>query len=250
MISRKTFYSTLILCLGLVSPCAADEARFLALLQKSVASYEKVKDYTAIFHKTETDEGKTGPEEIIFLKFEKPFKIFMGWLNTKKKGLQVLYERGRHDGKLVIHKPGLLLGLAPVIFLDQNSPWVKEGSATYDIEDAGIGTFLKDFDRAVTAAKKQEKLTVTALQKTDAGEEFGVTFEDSAKDPVYFAYRIKVLFDAHNHLPVRMELFDWENQPTGIYFYDNLLLNVGSDDPEFKKQINRRLAKAYAVPDR
>ncbi|MGH7197775.1 MAG: DUF1571 domain-containing protein [Candidatus Omnitrophota bacterium] len=223
-----------------VASAEAGEAKLAALLEEGLRSYEGLRDYRAIFEKTELSKGTLGPTEKIYLKFEKPWKIYMGWLNTPKKGLQIVYERGKHDGKLAIHKPGLFLGFAPVIFLEQSSPWVREGSEAYNIEDAGIGTFLFDFTKAVIRGARENRLKVEFREK-----KADITFIDSKKDKDYFAYRVTVLFDEENHLPVWMELFDWENRTTGIYAYEDLKINVGIDE-DFKRQINRHLFKIYS----
>jgi hypothetical protein len=228
----------------------AEETTLGTLLEEGMRSYEALGDYRAIFEKTELSKGALGPTEKIYLKFEKPWKIYMGWLNTHKKGLQLVYERGKHDNKLAIHKPGLFLGFAPVIFLEQSSPWVREGSEAYNIEDAGIGTFLYDFTKAVLRGAREKKLKVTPVETTDKGDRIDVTFEGSLKDKDFFAYRVIVLFDAQNRLPVWMELFDWQNRTTGVYAYEDLKLNVGIDE-DFKRQINRHLFKVYSPqPDR
>ncbi len=213
----------------------------ISFLKKGNHSYRKLKDYKALFIKIEREEGVLGAEERIYLKFEKPWKIFMKWMEGEKKGLEVAYERGKHKNNLMIHKPGLLLGLGPsVVYLDQNSPWVRKGSASYDIEDAGIGTFLEDFTAAVAQSSREKKLKVECPSESF----FDVTFLDSKDDDIYFAYRVKVLFDTHSHLPVKMELFDWQNQPMGIYEYRELELNTGQNEA-FKKEINRNLLKVY-----
>ena len=222
-----------------------EKVRLIAALERGLKAYEAVRDYKAVFHKQELSGGVLGPKETIFLKFEKPFKIFLGWLDTHKKGLQVLYERGKRDGKLAIHKPGLLLGLAPVIFLDQDSPWVREGSESYNIEDAGIGTFLQDFAGAVSKGEKENKLSVN-VSSDPSGEMMDVTFKDSREDSGYFAYRVVVHFDSVTSLPDRMTLYDWQDKITGIYTYEDLKLNVGSEDPEFKQLALRKLYQLYA----
>ena len=222
-------------------------ARLEAALEKGLQSYETVRDYKAVFQKQELSAGALGPKETIFLKFEKPFKIFLGWLNTQKKGLQVLYERGKRDGKLAVHKPGLLLGLAPVILLDPGSPWVREGSESYNIEDAGIGTFLRDFSDAVSKGEKENKLDVKASSDS-SGEMMDVTFTDTRENSGYFAYHVVVHFDRVTSLPDRMTLFDWQNRITGIYSYENLKLNVGPEDSEFKRIAQTKLYKFFFPP--
>ncbi len=225
------------------------ELQLADTLEKALRSYLSVTNYKTKFYKTERSKGILGPTEEIFIKFEKTFKIYMHWLNTEKQGVEVVYERGKRKGKLAVHKPGLLLGLAQVVLLDQNSPWIKEGSASYNIEDAGIGSFLYDFTQDVIKAVREKKLKVDYLGKTDedelSGDKVEVTFLDTKADSGYMAYRAQVLFDKITDLPVKMELFDWQNQPMGVYVYKDLRINVGSDDSEFKKQINRYLLKIY-----
>jgi len=223
---------------------SASVAALLALLVTSSASYDAVNDYTATFLKQETSEGVLGEKETIFLKFEKPFKIFLHWSDTHRKGLQVLYERGRHDGKLAIHQPGLLLGLAPVIFLEQSSPWVREGSESYDIEDAGIGTFLEDFSKMVQKGVEEKKIDVK-ISDTVEGTEVDASFPGTESGGDYFCSRAEVFFDSKTKLPVRMRLYDWDGKVTGIYEYKDLKLNVGAQDAEFKKIAERKLYKLF-----
>lgn len=212
-------------------------------LRRGLESYERIRDYRAVFLKTEKDKtGQMGDEERILLKFEKPFKIYMAWLNTHKKGLQVMYERGKHDNKLGIHKPGLAFGLAPILFLPQDSPWVREGSAAYNIEDAGIGTFLYDFAVSVVEASEKGRLKVEA---PDQDGWVDVSFPGTVKDKVFFAYRVKVFFDEATGLPVRMRLYDWQDRPTGTYAYEELKVDIGAEDPEFGKHVHRKLYRIY-----
>ena len=245
ILSQKISWAVLVLLTGFYTVVGAEAPKattpLIEQLEKSRQAYEDVRDYTALFIKEERSEGKLDPPEEIFLKFEKPFKIYMKWLNPPKKGLEVHYERGKHDGKLAIHKPGFLTGLAGVIFLEQDSPWVRKGSESYNIEDAGIGTFLTDFSEAVHAAETTGSLMA---QESSPGT-WDVTFNVPAQDETFFAKRCVVSFDKVSNLPVKMELFDWEGQTTGIYDYQNLKLNVGSLDPEFKKQANRSLFRVY-----
>lgn len=247
----RHFLAAAALTLAFALPAAAEETAEVSALKTSLreaaSAYEDVRDYRAQFVKQELSKNELGPRETIFLKFEKPFKIFMRWADTHKKGLQVLYERGRHGGKLAIHQPGLLLGLAPVVFLDQNSPWVKEGSESYDIEDAGIGSFLEDFEEMVLKGVSDGKIEAKTSE-TPEGKKFDVSFPGSIDGDDYFASRVTVLFDAQTKLPVRMSLYDWEGRVTGNYEYNELALNVGAADPEFKKIAHGRLYKLYVPP--
>jgi hypothetical protein len=236
-------FSALLALLLLSSPVSADPAseRLSALLFESQAAWQGVRGYSSMFYKQEREKGKMGPREKIFLKFDKPFKIYMLWLNTRKQGLQVLYERGKHDGKLAIHKPGLFF--APVIFLPQDSPWVKEGSEAYDIEDAGIGTFLEDFAAMAEHAAAEGKIE-TKVTESPEGAAVDVSFPGARKDKIYFASRVEVLFDAVSKLPTKMKLYDFNGGLSGTYEYAELKLNP-SEDPEFKRLAHRAIYPLY-----
>ncbi len=237
---------------GLPGPAAATDGlgqtqaqELTAALDLALSAYGNVHDYEARFEKRENDDGALGAPEKIFFKFEKPFKIFMKWLDSKKKGLQIVYERGKNGNKLAIHQPGLALGLVPVVFLEQSSPWVREGSTSFDIEDAGIGTFLEDFAKMVARAAREGKLNVSGRRSESGRTFFDVEFPGSIEDDDYFASRVVAGFDETNHLPVYMELYDWEGNPVGIYEYKDVRLNVGTD-LSFKKNMHGQLFKVYS----
>lgn len=216
-------------------------AEFITCLEQGVRAYESLENYRAIFYKSErSGKGGLEPREKIFLKFEKPFKVFMRWLNTDKKDLEVLYERGKHHGKLAIHKPGIFFRLKPVIYLDPKSPWVRKGSASYDIEDVGIGTFLYDLCDAAVHAARQKKLQVRVI-----GDAYEVIFLGPKEDPVYFAHRIIVSFDKVTGLPTHMALYDWDGESMGVYAYEELAVNIGPEDKDLRSMIHPKLYKVY-----
>ena len=226
----------------------ASVLRLAEALQKALAVYRSLEDYSAVFYKRERSQVGLGEEELIYFKFQRPCKIFMHWLNTDKKGVQVLYEKGKHDGKLMIHQPGLLLGLMPVIALPQDSPWIREGSQTYNIEDAGIGTFLYDLISMVIKGSGEKKISVQLLAPDAAGRTMiEARFPGTTKDSTYFAERIVVGFDPSSGLTDYMELYDWEGQPIGVYEYRDIKLDQGQD-PEFKKHIHKQLLRVYNRP--
>jgi hypothetical protein len=232
-------------CLALAAEPVRSYPHLESTLKEALASYESLNDYEAVFHKQELDkDGKMGPKETMFLKFEKPFKIFLGWIDSYKKGLQVIYERGKHNGKLGIHKPGLGLGLVPVVYLAQDSPWVREGSASYNIEDAGIGSFLDGYVKSIVKSASTHSL-VASIDEVSKGIRVEVEFKDSKDDETYFAKRIVTYLDYKTKLPIEIELYDWNNKPSGFYKYENLKLNVGADHSQFKKYINKHLYRAY-----
>ena len=68
----------------------------------------RINDYRAIFHKQERVEGELLPEETILLKFQKPLKIYMKWIEEPLKGSEALFVQGKYDNKLIAHRGGIL----------------------------------------------------------------------------------------------------------------------------------------------
>ncbi len=64
------------LLVALALPATASEDT-LQLLKAMARHAERIKDYTAIFHKQEVVKGKILPQENIFLKFRNPFSVYM-----------------------------------------------------------------------------------------------------------------------------------------------------------------------------
>ena len=131
--------------------------------------------------------------------------------------------------------------------MDQNSPYVREGSASYNIEDAGIGTFLADLSEDVSKAGKEGKLKADfpESKNSGSGQTAEITFTNSDENSGFMAYRVLVFFDDKTKLPTRMQLFNWKNETMGIYSYEVLQLNSGSEEATFKSQIQRQLYKLY-----
>jgi len=75
------------------------------LLMAMEAAYRGVRDYTATLMKQERVKGKLLPRETIAVKFRRPYAIYMKWTGAVKAGQEVIYVRGRNDGKLSAH-PG------------------------------------------------------------------------------------------------------------------------------------------------
>jgi len=55
----------------------------------------------------------------------------------------------------------------------------------------------------------------------------------------YYCYRSLLNFDMETKIPIRVQVFDWENQLIGDYGYENLRINAGLTDADFEPQ-NRR----------
>src|SRR3990167_7241755 len=88
-----------------LSSVSADQDELFAFLERMEASYSRLTDYTALFHRRERIDGEWRPEEVIVLKFQRPFKVYMRWLSSLSEGREAIYVEGANKNKVVIHEP-------------------------------------------------------------------------------------------------------------------------------------------------
>ena len=62
-----------------------------ALLAQMQQAYANVRDYTAVFHKKCVLPDDDCPEEKAFMKFQKPFAMYMKWLGPAHEDQEMIY---------------------------------------------------------------------------------------------------------------------------------------------------------------
>ena len=222
------------LLVALALPVTASEDT-LQLFKAMARHSERIKDYTAVFHKQEVVKGKLLPEEKIFLKFRKPFSVYMRWLEGPHEGREVLYVRDKYKGKLIGHDGGFFRFLT--LSLDPKGRRAMKGNR-YPITEAGLA---KVITRVLKDVEKGEAEGVLQLCHKQSVEVFGrrsrmITIR-LPDDPErgFSAAKINLWIDLENGLPIKAEFFDWDLKKVGSYGYKDLMLNVGLTEDDFDR---------------
>lgn len=195
---------------------------------------EKTESYTAIFHKQERIKGWLKTKETVFLKFKKPFKVHMKWIDGPGKGREVFYIEGWNKNRILVREPGAW-GIV-TLNLNPFGPIAMKGSR-HPITEAGLEYLIKLFGDNVRRGLKCKEL------KYKSGKEevlFGrktlpveVLFPKGPHNG-YYCYRSFMNLDIENKIPIRVQVFDWEDKLVGDYGYENLMLNAGLTDADFE----------------
>lgn len=212
--------------------CAQDRIELEKRLQETEEALAKVDDYAAIFHRIERVDGKLLPEEITFLKFKRPFKVYIRWINPLE-GQESLYVQGANNNKIRAHGTGLAKFLT--VNLDPTGRLAMENSR-HPITEVGleklvkrIGSDLRRGMRTGDLAAKDHGERMVYGRKTREIE--GVLPKDASKG--YYCYRCVVNLDAETKMPIRTQIFDWDGQLVELYGYEKLRLNPGLADKDF-----------------
>lgn len=205
------------------------------LLQDAIQSFEKVQDYHAVFLKQEKIRRKLRKLEEIELKFQKPFKLYMKWLKSPDKGMEVIYIDGENNNQIKAHLGGFLNHIVPTVNLDIHNKTVTHNNR-HLITETGIGEFLIKYEHDFSLAKQRQEIQIVLHgEKKVLGRS---TFKIEAilpesPDRRYYCYRSLVWFDQENHLPIKMEFYDFDNKLIERYAYKDLKLNPGLTPYDF-----------------
>jgi hypothetical protein len=225
-----------------VAPTNAME-QAVVLLEQARTAYAAVQDYTCLLVKRErAANGTMPPDNLVQMKVRvQPFSVFLHWqAPPSMAGQEVCYVAGRNDGKMRVHPVGLL-GAVGFISLDPNDPRVRQNSR-HSISEAGIGNIIDRYARAWETERNHPEGTHITIAEFEYNRRrcYRVEALHPADSRGRFpCYRSLVYFDKENHLPIRVEVYDWPRRPgdTGelieSYSFANLRLNVGLGDPVF-----------------
>lgn len=201
-------------------------------LQKAEEALARIDNYTAVFHRLERVNGKLIPEETTLLKFKRPFKIYMQWINPFK-GQESMYVESANNGKIRAHGTGFA-GLITVN-LDPSGSRAMENSR-HSITEAGLELLVKRI-----GSNLRRGLSAGEFSSKDRGEQTvygrktieveGVLPKDPSKG--YYCYRCIVNLDLETMMPIKTQIFDWDDQLVECYGYERLNLNPGLSDKDF-----------------
>jgi outer membrane lipoprotein-sorting protein len=204
---------------------------FDKLLERSIKSYEGVKDYTCLFHKRELVDGKLREEQNIILKFKKPEHFYLKWTKGRNKGIESIFVKGKNNDKLIVHLGGLLsfikLSIDPIgkLALKNNR---------HPIMEAGFGHIIHLVEKNYLISRNDKDSFITYEgEKVLSGQKTLLIKAVFPKGKGYYGHIIYVYFDKISFLPIGVTVYGWENEFLEDYRFENIKLNVGLTEKDF-----------------
>jgi hypothetical protein len=214
----------------------------LELLELADQRLRTVDDYTATFRKQERVRGKLHPLQTIAMKVRnEPFAVYLKFL-APKKGKEVLFGIGLHDGKVIAHNGDWTRRLIPRLAVAPTDP-IALADTRHPITDAGIVSLT----RRLIAFRKLDLTdtdaeTVLDFIEDDQGRRRPRSIHthtvQNAERPFI---RVEVLYDPATFIPCKITSYDWPapgeaDEPLNLaesYEYDDLDLNANLNDRDF-----------------
>jgi hypothetical protein len=214
----------------------------LRLITEARKCYQDVRDYGCLLVKRERISGQMQPESVIIMKVRnKPFSVYLRWQGPRAMaGQEACYIEGKNDGKMRVHTNGLL-GAVGWVSLDLNDPRIRQNS-NHTINEAGIGKLIERMVRSWTMEKEMNitRVSIAEYEYNNRRCTRVQTMHPDNRSGKFVSYRTVMYFDKENHLPIRIETYDWPRPggaPDGelmeVYSFVNLQLNPGLGDDVF-----------------
>ena len=197
------------------------------------AALVQVENYRAIFHKQERVEGRLMEEETVLFKFKRPFKVYMKWMKEPYKGHELLYVEGWNNNRMVVRDSGIT-GMMTVNLNPKGSLAMKGNR--HPVTDSGLDhlvTLLRDYMRRGVKEKELEfkKVGEEILYGRRTQRVEILSSRGRGKD--YYCYRAVLNLDLERKVPIKVQIYDWENNLIENYGYEDLRFNVGLSDADF-----------------
>ncbi len=208
----------------------------------ALEKYTSIHDYSARFIRRERVKGEMQKPETFFIKFRKPFDLYMKWIEEPNKGWELIYARGKYNNQVVVHVTGLANLFLPTLELDPAGALAMMNNR-HSILEFGLGHVIENYYRDVSTAIQLNELGVTYLGEYEVdGRPCWVIQTTLPKDSKeYYCYQAKLFFDKEYKLPTKMLFYEWNSERKQAqlieeYVYEDLSFNNRFTDHDFDRK--------------
>jgi hypothetical protein len=209
--------------------------------EPSRVALQEVKDYTAIFSKTELVKGRKIVQEMDMKFRTKPFSVYFHYRTGPEKDRQAIYVEGKYGNNLVVKEVGIKALAGPMQLKPEGAMVMAENR--YPVTNVGIGNILEkalkvwDRESRLENAEIDLKFFPNAKLKDVPCEAIQLTYPNARREYEFSLTRL--YFDKESKLPIRSERFGWPQRPgdkpplVEDYVYTKLKINQKLTDADF-----------------
>jgi hypothetical protein len=214
------------------------------LYQAARERFAGIDSYIVRLTRREMLKDRMNPEEVMLFRFRKePWSVYLKWLGKEGQGREVVYVKGKHEGK--IHT---LLAAGDIPFVPAGRRMalppdnvLVRSACRHPITQAGIGASIDRIGEILAAIergdRKRGSLTVLAPVERPEFDRPVPALEHTLPpglDPsLPRGGKRTYFFHPESHLPMLVTTRDDRNQEVEYYRYDRLQPSVKLDDADF-----------------
>jgi hypothetical protein len=221
--------------IGAPSVSAFDPREVLTLLDEMDSSYSRVNDYVGVFYNRERIGGKLDDGQTSLIKFQKPFKVYMKFIDGPYTGTEALYVEGSYQNKLLVRKVGILDLMT--FSLDPRGSLAMCGKR-HPVTELGFGFLLAEFRRNFEPAVRSGELEIMRLTNDTFKGRPATVVEGrflSHGGRKYYCARFIIHIDKELRLPVGNVFYDGKDEMFEDYVFTDVKLNIGLTTTDFSR---------------
>jgi len=188
-----------------------------------------------VFYNQERIGGKLDEGQTSLFKFQKPFKVYMKFIDGPSTGTEALYVEGGYENKLLVRRGGILEFMT--FSLDPKGSLAMSRNR-HPVTELGFGFLLAEFRRNIEPAIRSGEIEIIRL--TDeifngrpATVVEGKCFSHGGRK--YYSARFIMHIDKELLLPVGDVFYDGNDEMFEDYVFTDVKLNVGLTATDFSK---------------
>lgn len=191
--------------------------------------YAEISDYTGVWILSSEQEREVVSLGQSAFKFRKPFEVYLEW----DAATQALYRQGWNADRVRVRTT--MAGL-PVIGDLAPEGYLAQRELQYPITAFGLNQLVERTQTQLLEGWLQDELEARFLGvRTYTGQScyvFEFVFPNS-RWRVYPYYRMVEYWDITRRVPIRLQLFDWNDRLVEGHAFHQLRLNVSLGDADF-----------------
>ncbi len=209
----------------------AEEVDAARLLTRAVERFETVQTYTCLLDKRVAKSGKLHEDLAIRVKFRKPANYYFRWEEGIRKGREVIFAPGRHDGKIVAH-PGGWFRFMTLRLNPEGRMAMKENR--HCLKNSGLVKIMRVIEVDFHRAQQQglEALHFIGEEQIDDRTTW-VVHGRFPEGRGYYASRVILFIDQTLDLPIKVSIYEGLGALVEEYLFHDLEINVPFTDHDF-----------------
>lgn len=212
----------------LTSPPAKVDVDVRGFRQHWRQRYAEIRDYTGVWITRGLQDGTVPAFAQVAFKFREPFDVYWDWGDST-----ALYRQGWNEGRVRVRTT---LAGVPVIGDLEPAGFLAQQRHLYPITDFGLNKLIERTQDQLLQGWLQGELEARFLGVQKYTERPCYVFEfvfPNSRWRVYSHYRIVMYWDIPRRVPIKLELFDWNERLAEGHAFPQLRLNVSLDDVDF-----------------
>lgn len=214
-----------------VHGCLADDPDPGQLLVSAIHRYKSVESYTCRLDKRVANAGTLHEDLSITVKFKKPTNYYFRWEKGLRRGREVIFDPGRHNGKIVAHPGGLFRFM--VLHLNPEGRLAMKENR-HSLKNSGLGKIMQVVEADYRRSRLQGLDAIGFVGKGRIDDRSTWVIQGQfPENQGYYASKVVLFLDQSLGLPIKASIYDGSGRLVEEYVFHQLAINVGLTDQDF-----------------